>query len=259
MTLSFSKPSLTKIVSPTTGTAEPCYTFVATTTEPLTGLFESEEPLSPVDYLTRHLLAQQAPWLAAFIAEFLKSTTKYFAKPYTPETVQSRLSHVVREKETLTPAPCSQVVYTPLQLAIFQGRFTLTWSVVQESNLIAIPEDTASQPSPSPADGLWVKTPRSFVAEKNVVMTHPPSTGLEDDVDAIPLTDSSDVVSLRPAAEREVLLDKRRVQEAALRAKLALLKAERTHAEYVQKYGQEASDESDSDETDSDETEEDSD
>ena len=90
-------------------------------------------------------------------------------------------------------------------------------------------------------------------------MTHPPSTGLEDDVDAIPLTDSSDVVSLRPAAEREVLLDKRRVQEAALRAKLALLKAERTHAEYVQKYGQEASDESDSDETDSDETEEDSD
>jgi hypothetical protein len=249
MAFTFSKPSFTKVVSKTTGIAEPCYTFSVSTTTPLSALFESEESVSPVEYLSRSLLVDEAAWLDAFLAEFLKNSAKYFAKPFTPEVLRSRLSHEVQEQEPLSA--CAQVAYTPIRLVIFQGLFTVTWSVTQEAGLISIPD------SPSPAHlvaakSLWVKSPAQFTSSGNVIVEN-------DEVDAIPLADSSDVVTFQKNEKESTRLDKRRVQEAALRAKLALLKAERTHAEYIQKYGQEASDESDSDETHTETESEDSD
>jgi len=257
MTLTFSKPSFSKVVVQATGVAEPCYTFLITESDSLTGLFESDEPLSPVGFLTHHLLVEEASWLTAFIAEFLKSSAKYFAKPYTPEALQSRLSHTVQETELLRE--CSQVTYTPFMLVIFQGQFTIRWSCSREASLISIPDApavvaSAAASAPDSArkaqeldqkiQSLWVKSPRQFNAGGNVIM--------DAVADAIPLTESSDVVSLPLGRSSEATLDKRRVQEAALRAKLALLKAERTHAEYVQKYGQDASDESETEESGSD-------
>jgi len=249
MAFTFSKPSFTKVVSKTTGIAEPCYTFSVSTTTPLSALFESEESVSPVEYLSRSLLVDEAAWLDAFLAEFLKNSAKYFAKPFTPEVLRSRLSHEVQEQEPLSA--CAQVAYTPIRLVIFQGLFTVTWSVTQEAGLISIPD------SPSPAHlvaakSLWVKSPAQFTSSGNVIVEN-------DEVDAIPLADSSDVVTFQKNEKESTRLDKRRVQEAALRAKLTLLKAERTHAEYIQKYGQEASDESDSDETHTETESEDSD
>jgi len=250
MAFTFSKPSFTKVVSQTTGVAEPCYTFVVSAKTPLSALFESEESVSPVVYLTRHLLVEQGSWLDAFLAEFLKNSTKYFAKPFTPEALRSRLSHEVQEQDPLGTGAV-QVAYTPIRLVIFQGLFTVTWSVTQEAGLISIPDS----PSPAPlvaAKPLWVKSPAQFTSSGNVIVE-------DDEVDAIPLADSSDVVTFQKNEKGDSRLDKRRVQEAALRAKLALLKAERTHAEYIQKYGQEASDESDSDETHTETESEDSD
>ena len=249
MAFTFSKPSFTKVVSQTTGIAEPCYTFAITTKTPLSALVETEKSVSPVEYLTHTLLADQAQWLDAFLAEFLKNSAKYFAKPFTPEAIRSRLSHEVQEREPL--GACSQVAYTPIRLVIFQGLFTITWSVTQEAGLISIPD------SPSPAHlvaakSLWVKPPAQFTSSGNVIVE-------DTEADAIPLANSSDVVTFQKHEKEATRLDKRRVQEAALRAKLALLKAERTHAEYVQKYGQEASDESDSDETHTETESEDSD
>ena len=51
-------------------------------------------------------------------------------------------------------------------------------------------------------------------------------------------------------------LDRTRVKEAQLRAKLAVYKANRAHLEYVEKYGQEPSDsEDDEEDSDSDDSE----
>lgn len=248
MAFTFSKPSFTKVVSQTTGVAEPCYTFAITTKTPLSALVETEKSVSPVEYLTHTLLADQAQWLDAFLAEFLKNSAKYFAKPFTPEAIRSRLSHEVQEREPL--GACSQVAYTPIRLVIFQGLFTITWSVTQEAGLISIPDSPS--PAPAAAKSLWVKPPAQFPSSGNVIVE-------DTEADAIPLANSSDVVTFQKHEKEATRLDKRRVQEAALRAKLALLKAERTHAEYVQKYGQEASDESDSDETHTETESEDSD
>jgi hypothetical protein len=248
MAFTFSKPSFTKVVSQTTGVAEPCYTFSVSAKTPLSTLVESEESVSPVEYLTRSLLVDEASWLDTFLAEFLKNSTKYFAKPFTPEALRSRLSHEVQEQGPLGTG-ATQVAYTPIRLVIFQGLFTVTWSVTQEAGLISIPDS----PSPAPAaKSLWVKPPAQFTSSGNVIVEN-------DEADAIPLADSSDVVTFQKNEKEDSRLDKRRVQEAALRAKLALLKAERTHAEYIQKYGQEASDESDSDETHTETESEDSD
>ena len=248
MAFTFSKPSFTKVVSQTTGVAEPCYTFSVSTKTPLSAMVETETSVSPVEYLTHSLLADQAQWLDTFLAEFLKNSAKYFAKPFTPEEIRRRLSHEVQEQEPL--AACSQVAYTPIRLVIFQGIFTITWSVTQEAGLISIPDSPS--PAPAVAKPLWVKPPAQFTSSGNVIVE-------DTEADAIPLADSSDVVTFQKHEKEDSRLDKRRVQEAALRAKLALLKAERTHAEYIQKYGQEASDESDSDETRTETESEDSD
>jgi len=247
MALSFSKPAFTKVVSQPTGIAEPCYTFLITTSETLSGLFEAEEEPAPtpVEYLTRRILLDNSSWFNTLLTEFMKSSAKYFTKPYTAELIQSRLTHVAQGVTSLTT--CSHVVYTPVSLAIFQGMFTLTWSVTQEAGFISIPDVTAGPVqkvgAASPAD-LWVKTPHKFTNAR----------ASNEVIDDIPLSDSPDVISLvQEGRTPEAILDKRRVQEATLRAKLALLKAERTHAEYVQKYGEEASDESEFEDSESEE------
>ena len=249
MAFTFSKPSFTKVVSQTTGVAEPCYTFVVSAKTPLSILLEFEQSVSPVEYLTHQLLVDEASWFDTFLAEFLKNSAKYFAKPFTPEALRSRLSHEVQEQGPLGTGAV-QVAYTPIRLVIFQGLFTITWSVTQEAGLISIPDSPS--PAPAAAKSLWVKSPAQFTSSGNVIVEN-------DEVDAIPLADSSDVVTFQKHEKDDTRVDKRRVQEAALRAKLALLKAERTHAEYIQKYGQEASDESDSDETHTETESEDSD
>jgi hypothetical protein len=62
----------------------------------------------------------------------------------------------------------------------------------------------------------------------------------------LPLTGTENVLELQPASIRHVY-DKQRVKEANLRAKLAQYKANRTHMEYLQKYGEDPSDSEDSD------------
>jgi hypothetical protein len=81
---------------------------------------------------------------------------------------------------------------------------------------------------------------------------------VEEESGDLEVADFSDLPTDEHASILDVVdprhhMDKRRVQEANLRAKLAHLKAERAYAEYVQKYGTDPSDsEEDSDSENSD-------
>ena len=65
------------------------------------------------------------------------------------------------------------------------------------------------------------------------------------------MDNASDVVELQSSSPRH-LLDKQRVKEAALRARLAAMKADRAQYEYMEKYGEDVSDSSDMESDDSD-------
>jgi hypothetical protein len=80
------------------------------------------------------------------------------------------------------------------------------------------------------------------------------------DADQIPFAESNEVIHVSPSvsAQNRSELDRTRVKEAQLRAKLAVYKANRTHLEYVEKYGQEPSDSEEDEEDEEDDSESDS-
>jgi hypothetical protein len=75
----------------------------------------------------------------------------------------------------------------------------------------------------------------------------------EDEMDDIPLSNTNEVIQLQTTDIRHVY-DRQRVKEANLRAKLAQYKANRTHLEYVEKYGSDPSDSEDSESEESDDS-----
>jgi hypothetical protein len=74
-----------------------------------------------------------------------------------------------------------------------------------------------------------------------------------DDADEIPLSNTNEVIQLQTPNVRHVY-DRQKVKEAHLRAKLAQYKANRTHLEYVEKYGTDPSDSEDSESEESDDS-----
>jgi hypothetical protein len=74
-----------------------------------------------------------------------------------------------------------------------------------------------------------------------------------DEIDAIPLSNSNEVIQLQPPNIRHIY-DRQKVKEANLRAKLAQFKANRAHLEYLEKYGEDPSDSDDSDSDESDDS-----
>jgi hypothetical protein len=163
----------------------------------------------PADAL-KATVQQNSTYLNEFLAEFLRSSSAYFAKPYSSATI---LKHLVHD---LKAAPPTSGLYsfTPVELMITAKGFCLLWSAIEEPLLIALPdmEEDASELEPT----------------------------------ELPLTGTENVLELQPPTIRHIY-DKQRVKEANLRAKLAQYKANRTHMEYLQKYGEDPSDSEDSD------------
>jgi hypothetical protein len=78
---------------------------------------------------------------------------------------------------------------------------------------------------------------------------------MDDEADDIPLSNTNEVIQLQTqSTDIRHIYDRQRVKEATLRAKLAQYKANRTHLEYVEKYGTDPSDSEDSDSSESDDS-----
>jgi len=126
---------------------------------------------------------------------------------------------------------------TPTEIVICKGLFYLSWTVTGEILQLDFPVDT---------DG-----PLETAAATLLRPT---------DADQIPFADTNEVIHIAPqsATFSRTELDRTRVKEAALRAKLAVYKANRAHLEYVEKYGEEPSDSSEDDSENSSDSESDS-
>lgn len=159
-------------------------------------------------------LAKESGALNTFLTEFLRLTSQHFAKPYSVANVLKTLKHSVDSTAS------GSLRFVPQILQISARGFQIQWSCKQEVEEVAL-----------------ISLPDMDV----------------DEADEIPLSNTNEVIQLQTPNVRHVY-DRQKVKEAHLRAKLAQYKANRTHLEYVEKYGTDPSDSEDSESEESDDS-----
>ena len=169
--------------------------------------------------------AQNPLYLNELLTEFLDKCASYFKNKTTVANVLKLLKHEVPGTGGSYTAPYS---LTPMEIVICKGFFYMSWNVTGEVVQLDFPVEI----------------------ETDLIPT---------DADQIPFADTNEVIEVVPATpvSSRSELDRTRVKEAQLRAKLAVYKANRAHLEYVQKYGEAPSDSEDEEdeEDDSEESE----
>jgi hypothetical protein len=212
MVLTLQKPVSAKRTNPT-GETETYHTFELETDMVLTGVATQ----TPAEALIA-LVAKDGLTLQAFLTDFLRLSTQYFAKPYTVANVLKTLKH-----EVVPSTASGSVSFCPKEIQISSKGFLVRWSCKQEEEaLISLPD--------MEEDGMD-----------------------SAEIDAIPLTNTNEVIQLQPPNIRHIY-DRQKVKEANLRAKLAQFKANRAHLEYLEKYGEDPSDSDDSESNESDDS-----
>lgn len=232
----FHAPQYTKVLNPNTGVQDPCYTFQINydlKNEYLSFVAENQADVS-VQSLHNCVL-DNIPWWNTFIQLFLQSSTKFFSKPYTVETINKITKHALNG--TIGNKYPVNVILVPKNIQIYGGVFTVNWGYTLEP-MIDIPDvENVTQ----------ISLPEVNISPvlKNKVI----NDIQELNIDEIPIESNNTGMPLDTQLEINSpakFYEKQRVKEARLRAKLALYKAERQTAQYYEKYGNNIS-ESDTD------------
>jgi len=256
----FSKPRYqSKRVHPVTQKTEPSYLFDVRYHDgmedaPLAIFLDAEGVLT-----AQHLeegVREVEEWWVSFLQSFLAASTAYFSRPYTAQHLQRILRHLLvptssgvtsasASASASTPVPYPQrVCCVPAVLELIGGQLLVHWKYESYPARIDIPEEPNTSPVPVPA-------PAPALA---LAPAPPDSTEIEEwDANAVPEEHTTE-----PLENPAMLLEKQRVKEARLRAKLAVYRAQYQMNRFQDKYGQEVSD-SESDETDEDEEEDEDD
>ena len=173
---------------------------------------------------------QNPLYLNTLLTAFLESCSTYFKNKTTVPNLLKALKHEVQP--TASESITAPYTFTPLDIIVCKGITTVSWSITGELIQLDFPVETDQE------DSVLSAT----------------------DADQIPFAESNEVIHVTPSisAQNRTELDRTRVKEAHLRAKLAVYKANRAHLEYVEKYGQEPSDSEEDEDDDEDDSESDS-
>jgi hypothetical protein len=242
---SFKPPQYTKSTNPKNGKQEVCYTFNvefdSDTSDYLSFIAEKEEDISVT--ALQKCISDNSAWWTTFLEHFLKSSTKYFSKPYTVEQITKITRHSLESSRPSTSYPI-HVFIVPQSIKISGGTFTVSWSYTTEMmiNFPDIEDNTQlNEHSQLPAFDKNESKRKSELEELNI--------------DELPVKDTEGSTTLE--LDNPVkLYEKQRVKEARLKAKLAIYKAQHTISKYYDKYGEDISD-SDTDLESSDEEDDD--
>ena len=134
----FSAPQYTKVLNPKTGVQDPCYTFQINydlNSDYLSFVAENQASISL--HTLQKCVLDNIPWWNNFIQSFLQSSTKYFSKPYTVETINKITKHTLNGT-TDNKYPIN-VILVPKNIQICGGVFTVNWGYNLEP-MIDIPD-----------------------------------------------------------------------------------------------------------------------
>ncbi len=238
----FRAPSYSKKINPSTGIQEPTYIFNITFSDSDTKLSTTEEDnSSPVSLKNlQESILNNVDWWNNFISDFLKASSKHFAKPYTIENINKIAKHTLMGDSQFVEAPYC-ITFTPNNIQISQGNFIVNWAFIVEPIVINIPD----------FEETTVNTVSNLLPDSKSDLI----TGLEElDMNDIPVDKDLTGTELKMGSPAKHY-DKHRVKEARLKARLAIYKAERIMTKYYEKYGEDVSDmdsESESESEDSD-------
>lgn len=223
----FKAPQYTKVTNPKTGAQEPCYTFsfyFEENEDTLTFMAESHSDVSLLR-LQKSIL-ENVDWWNSFVQKFLQNSSKYFTKQYTVEQINKIIKHTLDGSTFNTAA---NIHFIPKSIQILGGVFTVNWTYRVEPVVIDIPD---LEPVKNLVDAAHLP-----VSNENKIID-----GLEElNIDELPAGTSSTDVPLELDSPAK-FYEKQRVKEARLKAKLAVYKAQRTMAQYYEKYGDDISD-----------------
>lgn len=183
-----------------------------------------------VQHVEEALLSEQE-WWVAFLQSFLTATASYFTRTYTVQHLQRILCHLLSSPVCSISSTASSpypephhICCIPQTLELIGGQLLVHWLYQSTPAGIDIPDELPVQPSQTREMEEW-------------------------DLDAVP-EQSNATETLSPP---EKLIDKQRVREARLKAKLAVYRAQYQMNRYYDKYGDDLSEsEPDSEESEDD-------
>lgn len=225
MAFSFQKPRyLSKRVNPITQKPEPSYQFDiqyhgAIEESPLTWIAYEDMPFCLSSLIEE--LTHQLTWWNSLINQFLQATKAYFSKPYTVQQLLKIIQHRMDIDSDITSYPLC-VYCIPNRIEFVGGVMYVDWIYTTKPAWIHIPvEDQENTDCP-------------VSLNEKVIQDH---SDLEEwDPDMVPMTGEN---VIEDGAKQ---LDKQRVREARLKAKVAMYRAQYQMNRFYDKYGDEVSD-----------------
>lgn len=227
----FNKPVYTKYTK-SDGSTTPGYIFNVTShIESIS--FNADAGQSDIEALHGCLNENKSWWHTTLVA-FLSIANNYFTKKYTAEVIAKHIKHSGIDNTKYSNNLL--VVFTPKYILLADNQFTMIWDVKKDDR-IDVPD---LEEEPQMELTLTGNAKGGLVAQNTTV-----SSGLEEaDTDTLaqaePLhfpTGRTHVGSGTSTIHESRHDDKRKIQEARLRAKIAHYKAEKAITRYLEKYG----------------------
>lgn len=263
----FKAPLYSKKPNASTGVLEPYYTFPITFSNSDEKVSYTAEDQSEISLKKlQETIIENLDWWKQFVGLFISSTSKFFAKPYTFDTINKMMKHTLSSNEVSIDYPAVLMLY-PNDIVFYQNSFIVNWKYDIEKMLISITEQEDSIENTIISNNK-VEEVDDKANNRNIL-----DSSTKNEINGISIEEKieelniDDIPDDKESTDMELHIDnpsryydKQRVKEARLRAKLALYKAERQMTKYYEKYGNDISDSDSSDyETSDDETEVDED
>jgi hypothetical protein len=259
----FNKPVYTKC-SKADGSTIPGYIFNVTNSIDAIS-FNADEGQTDSDTLSKCLEENKSWWQTTLIG-FLSIANNYFTKKYTADIIAKHINHSGIDNTKYSNN--TLVVFTPKYILISDNKFTMMWDVKKEDR-IEVPDLEEHEMELT----LSGNAKEGLIANNQTSTVHVPSGLEEADTDNLQQAEPiqfltskanggagispTNIGSIKPAIAGGIQNrydsrhdDKRKIDEARVRAKIAHYKAEKAISRYLEKYGD--SDLSDSDEESSD-------
>jgi hypothetical protein len=220
--LSFKQPKYTK----DPGTLQPVYEFPLEYTGQDIPIIDTEG-FSAIDVLTTYL--EHDDVAKKIMSQLIDTHKSLFAKQYTINQIMKITTQsIVKYNENIG----SMWKCIPVNVTLSAGKFIINWELIaHEAPVIDLGDIPTSRPQ-SPVEGELIDVTNNLALEESSTdILRSQSQSRDDDI------------------KRQV--DKRKLHDARLRAKLALFRAERAAQKYIERYGDDFSSDSDlSDESD---------
>lgn len=223
----FKKPIFLR-KNPVTGETQNCYRFEVEREEKdesLEWVADQSNDLS-LSCLSQQLL-ENTSWWMDLLRQFLQAHLSMFSKAYTAEQLQKVIKHeiMITTQSVSHPFPFF-VSFFPITFQVNGGTFIVQWSYETRSLSIDIPDSESITNTVNPLIAL--PDLKTDVLE-------------EVDMDQIPIDKNPTDTSVDPSASIRQM-DRHRVKEARLKAKVSLYKAQLQMRHYYDKYGEEYED-----------------